>query len=146
MGKVKKKKKKKVSGSEENKQAAPTFYHLPVINQKLLGMLAGEIDPLFTQQIDTKEWSESKWVAEGRVSESFIQLHLSDQTEVSTPGFSIFCPRPSLLLPRFFHVYCFFCSCEPFFLSAFSLSVGAAEAALRHCSALNRLLPPPAPS
>lgn len=72
----------------------------------------------------------------GAVSLSF-SVDVSDRTEVSTSGFPILCYGASLLLLFFFHVSRFFVPTNPRFISLFSLSVRAAEAAVRYCFALS---------
>lgn len=77
----------------------------------------------------------------GAVGLSF-SVDVSDRTEVSTSGFPILCYGASLLLLLFFHVSRFFVPTNPRFISLFSLSVRAAEAAVRYCFALS----PPNPT
>lgn len=90
--------------------------------------LAREIDALFTRQIKPKDWSENKWVSGWQGCwESFIRLRLSDQTEVSTPGF-VKVPL-SLRLLRFFHPVNLFFFCLALF-SLYQSSRGLAEALL----------------
>lgn len=138
-GRGRRSKRERCKGSEkENKKAVANFYHWPEINQWLLGMLAGEIDPFIyvANKIQRMEVKTGGWEGGGGVRVFHLFLSLWSDRGLDS---RLYHPLWGSLTPASWLLSCllFIVPVNPLCLVSFSLcqnSGGRAEAfgALSH--------------